>query len=73
MLVDEGTILSISLDQLMHFLDNIKSTAWREVTSNRRRCCRDQDKYCGGMGVKGSLERQGDNSHQSLDALQLGS
>ncbi|GIK06684.1 hypothetical protein Aspvir_002334 [Aspergillus viridinutans] len=35
--VDEGTIPSISLYQLNDFLVDIKSPAWREVTSKRRR------------------------------------
>lgn len=42
--VDEGNIPSISLDQLKNFLLNLKSPAWREVTSKRRR---DHDQHQG--------------------------
>ncbi|GFF37901.1 hypothetical protein IFM58399_05055 [Aspergillus lentulus] len=42
--VDKANIPSISLDQLKNFLLNLKSPAWREVTSKRRR---DQDQHHG--------------------------
>ncbi|KAF7169068.1 hypothetical protein CNMCM5623_001900 [Aspergillus felis] len=42
--LDEGTIPSISLDQLNKSLADIKSPAWREVTSKRRR---DHDQHPG--------------------------
>ncbi|RLL94683.1 hypothetical protein CFD26_104925 [Aspergillus turcosus] len=43
--LDEGTVPSISLDELKDFLTNIKSPAWCKVTKKRRR--RDEDQHRG--------------------------